>query len=473
MWFEGEYNGTYLPPVGYMTCVTAVAVSFVRVNRMTCDGPYDGVDLTGGAHSNYLSHVLTVGTSMGDDGAWVDVASTYNSFYDYTAIAHGDSGVHFDTNCGNNTLEKIRIYDSRSEGLTMVAGADNNSVDDIVISNAQVGLDGAVYVESNGNAFSRMLIVGTDSVAGRYPIFIKGGANNTFVQVTVANNVDAVRLDNASNNTFDQLVVTSSGGDGIDIINGGGNVFGQLVVSHSAATDLTLTTTSNNRFPGNLLHSGTCSVTGGTNPGLADVSCAKQNAADTTATIGGVDASTMLVGGITSDDHANQSDNNGTATFPALPASFDWWRFDSAYRTWAPDVINGQWLSGAGRIHDYKFAAGAALVGTSGQGIGAQAIGATNAAFVAGAACPAAVSDVAVDAGGNAFLLNAVEIVDPRAPGYSAAGNHDGLCHTGEACVYLPSFGVDQGQEAGTSLATCAFNTGTVGVSGVTMYGYP
>jgi len=69
--------------------------------------------------------------------------------------------------------------------------------------------------------------------------------------------------------------------------------------------------------------------------------------------------------------------------------------------------------------------------------------------------------------------VNAVEIVDPRAPGYIAAGNHDGLCNTGEACVYLPNFGVDQGQEAGAaSLATCAFAAAGGGVSGVMMYGY-
>ena len=94
------------------------------------------------------------------------------------------------------------------------------------------------------------------------------------------------------------------------IFNGANNVLSQLVVSHSTGDDLMLSMTSNNRFPGYLLHDGACSVTGGTAPGLLTVTCAKENAADTPATVAGIDASTMLVGGVTSDS-ANQSANNG------------------------------------------------------------------------------------------------------------------------------------------------------------------
>ncbi len=478
LWIEGEYNGTYTAPTAYLPCVIAVGVSFMHINRMTCDGPYDGVDLTNDAHSNYLSHILTIGAGMsdGDDGTWVDTTSAYNSFYDFTSVSHGDSGIHFDTNCGNNTLEKIRIYDSGQEGLTMLAGADDNSVDDVVVSDVQTfsgsyGYDGAVYVASNANAFARMLVVSTDTVPGRYPIYIDGSAGNVFNQVTVANNVDAVYLSGATNNTFNQLVVTSSGSAGIDIIDGGNNVLSQLVVSHNTGADLTLTTTSNNRFPGDLLHDGTCNVTGGTAPGLVDGTCAKENPSDLPATVAGVDATTMVIGSVTSDS-ANQSASDGSAAYPTMPATFDWWRFESPYRSWAPETGDGQWVSGVGQIYDYRFAAGAALIGTSGQGLGAQAVGAANAAFVAGAPCPAAASESALDASGTGFLLNAVEIVDPRAPGYSAAGNHNGLCNTGEACIYLPNFGVDQGQEAG-SLAACTVESNGGSVSGVTMYGYP
>src|SRR5262249_51927166 len=45
--------------------------------------------------------------------------------------------------------------------------------------------------------------------------------------------------------------------------------------------------------------------------------------------------------------------------------------------------------------------------------------------------------------------------------------NHNGLCETGEHCIYAPNFGAYQG--TGT-LSTCTFQNGTV--TGVTMYGY-
>jgi hypothetical protein len=46
-------------------------------------------------------------------------------------------------------------------------------------------------------------------------------------------------------------------------------------------------------------------------------------------------------------------------------------------------------------------------------------------------------------------------------------GDDDGLCESGEACLYTPNFGAYQGHG---SLETCTFTGGTI--TGVTMYGY-
>jgi hypothetical protein len=67
----------------------------------------------------------------------------------------------------------------------------------------------------------------------------------------------------------------------------------------------------------------------------------------------------------------------------------------------------------------------------------------------------------------NAYLPNAIEIVRPSSPGYAAAGNHDGLCESGEACLYAPNFGGYQGDGP---LEPCNFKGGVV--TGVTMYGH-
>ena len=64
------------------------------------------------------------------------------------------------------------------------------------------------------------------------------------------------------------------------------------------------------------------------------------------------------------------------------------------------------------------------------------------------------------------YLTAAVEIVSPASPGYGP-GNHDGLCESGEHCLYTPNFGAYQGEGL---LTTCTFVDGIV--TGVTMYGF-
>ena len=64
------------------------------------------------------------------------------------------------------------------------------------------------------------------------------------------------------------------------------------------------------------------------------------------------------------------------------------------------------------------------------------------------------------------YLANALEISGPSQLGYGP-GNHDGLCESGEHCLYAPNFGAYQGEG---DLGTCEL--GGSAVTGVTMYGY-
>jgi len=68
----------------------------------------------------------------------------------------------------------------------------------------------------------------------------------------------------------------------------------------------------------------------------------------------------------------------------------------------------------------------------------------------------------------KSFLKNAVEIIDPHSPAYGA-GNHDGLCETGESCIYTPNFGAYQGD--GT-IVTCTYDP-QGGIGAVSIWGYP
>ena len=88
-----------------------------------------------------------------------------------------------------------------------------------------------------------------------------------------------------------------------------------------------------------------------------------------------------------------------------------------------------------------------------------------NGTFANGSACPSAI-------GGNVtftdqassphtYLLNAIEV----------SGNGNGLCESGESCVYAPNVGAYQAEGTINTSQTCTFSNGTV--TGVTMYNYP
>jgi hypothetical protein len=66
---------------------------------------------------------------------------------------------------------------------------------------------------------------------------------------------------------------------------------------------------------------------------------------------------------------------------------------------------------------------------------------------------------------GDTFLLNATEIF------FDYVGDDDGLCESGERCVYAPNMGAYQGH--GDHMIECVFSDGGGPVTGVTMYAYP
>jgi hypothetical protein len=68
---------------------------------------------------------------------------------------------------------------------------------------------------------------------------------------------------------------------------------------------------------------------------------------------------------------------------------------------------------------------------------------------------------VLADQAGHTYLKNAIELVG------IGSGNANGLCESGERCLYTPNFGSYQGHG---ELGTCRFTDGKV--KGVTMYGY-
>jgi len=187
-----------------------------------------------------------------------------------------------------------------------------------------------------------------------------------------------------------------------------------------------------------------------------------------------------------SSDPVNQSGGGlGLQPYAAVPSAsaLDWLGFlDPLYRGWGVegsglfnDPSRQGYCSGAQncRMYDTRLAKNDSFL--------LNYNGAWNAAipscptsldgagdiYPAGGANPTIIKDGA----GRYFLKNAVEIQFDDAPG----ANNNGLCESGEKCIYAPNAGAYQG-EGDFTTQTCIFHDGPndgAHVRGVTMYAYP
>jgi hypothetical protein len=213
---------------------------------------------------------------------------------------------------------------------------------------------------------------------------------------------------------------------------------------------------SNSTFDG-LLNVGTlasnCTVTGGTLPGLTNGTC-DVNGSSTATVVSGVSASTSFVGKVLTTDVANGSNVNGAAQFGDIT---DWLNFSSPLRMWGrdglsfPDNSNRQYCGVSGtndncRIWDWSLASGdGALKGVLSMPTGTNTI-----------------THTWSGAGTVTFLQHAVEILN------DGIGNENGLCESGETCLYTPNIGSYQGH--GNLISAGPFTAGTI--TGVTLLKY-
>ncbi len=208
-----------------------------------------------------------------------------------------------------------------------------------------------------------------------------------------------------------------------------------------------------------------CQIGSGTH-GI-NAGCIAANASDFTLSTG-FNFNAALAGRITVDDANNQSDTSGLAPLAGIT---DFFRFESRYRGYAREAAlahfdtthRGLCSSGNCRIWDAR------LLATDTQLRGVipvpgsndmffhrwQAAAAANCTAIKGAVwedtiCsrPGYVTNTTCTAAGGTWqtnlcstraLRNAYEIVN------DARGNDNGLCESGEACIYTPNFGSYQG----------------------------
>jgi hypothetical protein len=88
----------------------------------------------------------------------------------------------------------------------------------------------------------------------------------------------------------------------------------------------------------------------------------------------------------------------------------------------------------------------------------------TNGTFTPGSACPAAIDgNQTITANGKTYLKHEIEIHA------DSVGNNDGLCESGDICIYAPNVGSYQGE--GTVVGSCTFTGGAV--TGVQIHAFP
>ena len=403
-----------------------------------------GIRLAGQSTVNVEDNVDLVDASvLGNGVCGVFLSSTFDNRL--TRVVAINNGSNLDTESGGICLSNARVNyfsdivaaDHGNYGIHLTfsgsLGSVANRFDRVRVSNNNTGI--VLRILSQQNVFTR--ITATNNSSG---LSVSGNLN-LFAGVTVSN-------------SFTTGIGTADGPNVFNSVAVGNNAFGlatsaaNLTVSDFAASNNTnsgiaLTNSTDNYFTGELRlgNNGVdCDVTGGTDPGLDDTTCANNGASDAALTQN-VSLASSFAGKVGSDDTRNVSDTAGTAAFAAgLDPAFDWIRFDNDQRAWGLDGSafpnadqRGEWpeiaVPGPGRIWDWSLSA-------------ADAGNAGNPALLGVLPLPDGDDTVTADwintAGSRTFLRHAIELTD-------GIGNDDGFCESGETCLYTPNIGSYQG----------------------------
>lgn len=444
-------------------------------------------------------------------------SSSNNSLLNIRAANNANSGIFLQAS-SDNTLSDISANNNVNSGVSIYSSSDN-TLSDISAANNDYGI--SLLPSSNGNRLLRI-----SAINNNYGIIIESSSNNTLSSIIASNNHDAVYIYSSSNNNilsgisvpnnFMGVSITSSSNNnmlsGISATNNGGkaitlhsssnnmlsgisvanngdygiliylssnNTLSDIAAVHNGTYGIGIGSSLTNYFTGLLKvgNNGTadCGVSGGTDPGLFDGTCANQGTlSDATLSID-VTLAESYLGKKTVDDAINASDTNGAATFPTDPAAFDWTCFDNIYSSWGkdgstfPNVDHAYfWKSGAGRIWDWSLLGADTVIrdvlALPGGNDTLEHGWTGTAADQAGCdvAFPGSIFNAADDCR-STFLRHAVELSG------DGVGNDNLLCETGEECLYTPNIASYQGHGA-------LISAGTIGtgdsIENVTLWKY-
>ena len=331
----------------------------------------------------------------------------------------------------NNGIDNLAMvsYSSAPSGNVLSQITALNATSD------SMTLDKAAGVGVSYNTLSHITTMQQHQISSPFNVglYLHNTDHTTLSDVVALNSETGVSSSDANGKDYD---LTLWGNDTALVVSGNNNTFGgKLRQWNSTAAGCNVTGTGNN----------------------LNNSCAGAGVTSVT----GFNLSGSYVGFVT--DSVNTSNTNGQNAYASIT---DWTNFENPYRTWGPSGTGGfldksrvdRCASGTCQIYDTRLNVSDTVLRN------------VNGAFTNGAACPASINasiaaNVITDTSGRTFLKNAVEIIG------DGIGNENGLCESGEACIYAPNAGAYQG-EGDYTAQTCTY-TGGNGVINVTMYGYP
>ena len=289
------------------------------------------------------------------------------------------------------------------------------------------------------------------------------GAGNTIAVYSFSSDGTVITAVSGVNNTMGAAYTFGSNDNTIHNVfqpTGTAGILGtgsRQTLSQVGGDKIDLSSVTNGKITGNWVRgtSTACAVTGGSNPGLVNNTCANQGASNSVQTVG--NGTSSLVGALASDDLTNRSDNNAAMSFASIS---DWTGFDSLFRYWnggGASPVNC--TSGTCVIWDYRLGSSdTRFQNTTYDGVN------PNPVFnQQGGNCPAFLNTSLTDNQTvvHTYLANAIEIL-------GNGGNNNGLCEAGETCLYTPNFGYYQGEGDYTQ----KWCTSTGAVAGATAYAY-
>lgn len=363
----------------------------------------------------------------------------------------------------NNLIQWYRAANVQTNPLLITAAASSgNTLADLNVGNTTGGP--AVMLASAGpdNSLVRAVFANASSTG----LSATATEDLMLSHLTVANNLNiGVNTSSLKSGSLQQLLILNNGSHGL-----------QLQSNDSRTTHAKIFTSGNGGYSLNEMNTAV-QPSSGFQHGLWVGDCASAGTWSALS-IGclpnlGYAGMLLTVGpSLTSMFHQTFTETINASPGEITPTNItDWLRFQNPFRAWGRTTDRTMPLpasrgscansgpSGTDcAVWDYSLTTGSSALNVNG-------------VFVPGSACPASVSGNTMETmtttltggGTRKVLVNASEILN------DAVGNDNGLCESGEACIFSPNIGAYQGH-GGLAADTCLFADDVV--SGVKMFGY-